>query len=363
MNSQPDWVFLPKEIICTHTHGRDMEFAEKTTLEQTLIEADVGRISKVCYEPNAPAINSIDRLQAYELVARQAAQKTKLNIGQYFWFGLTDDNIADCIYALRKPWVVGLKEYPGSEGGSVTTGTVAVFKRETTISGMRLVKNFDKAFQVHCEDPRVIKNEGHTKRAETVYLRRILDCAAEVKGVRVIIAHVTCRESIEMIKAARARGINVVPEITPHHLWFSSDGDNWNKDIDPVFYHCYNPIREQKERDYLRLHLKYDLHVPTIMGCDHAAHRTEDKLKGAAGIPSIMHAVPVAVTLAKKLNISEFRLADFLSFNASNILKIPAQRKLVSHRIKMKIDDRVYNNGIVTSPWHGEFYFPREETA
>lgn len=355
----PKTFWLPSEVLCTHTHGRDLEREDKSTLFQTVIEASDGHVSVVCYEPNDPPIDTIDRLELYKQKARAARKRSGRNVRQYHLFGVTDDNIDQCREAARDKAVVAFKQYPKDGGASVTTGKVGVVNRSTTIAAMRIARDANKVFQVHPEDPAVIRAEGgkHSIRAESAYIEKMIDCAKEFPGLDMVLSHITCREGMEKIIAAWNSGIKVYAGITPHHLMFTEDGDGWNKDLDPRYYHCYNPLRSKDERDYLRTMIG----KPWVVSeSDHAPHTKAQKLAGAAGIPTIKHVVPVALTLAVELGITEWELANFLSFIPARIYRIKITRHLWLYNIEEREDDSTYNNGQVENPFRGtKLLFPR----
>ncbi len=359
-----DTIWLPKVIIDSHCHGRDLDQEYKTTIVQVIKEGAQGLISTSVFQPNTnPPIIDIETLRLCLLKISSAKKETDSFFRQYVYFGATDDNFFQCEKALRSKSVLGIKVYPKSKDGFVvTTGTIGVAHDESLIKHMGIAYLANKVAAFHCDDPEIIDREGHTIAAEVSYVRKILKLAEQFPRLTIIICHVSCIESAKLILEAQWRGRRVVIELTPHHLWFSSDGMNWNPDLDPVFYHCYNQLRPRIHPVWLGERILASDNKLVIIGSDNAPHTRKEKLeKGYGGIPSNQEMVPVILTLAKRLGLSESRVTDLLCLNASRVLRIPLPKKFRYRKYLLEewIDDLEYNNGIVENPFRGsKLLFP-----
>lgn len=355
-----NYIYLP-DIIDEHCHARDMRQFNKTTVMQTLAEAKKGLISISAFMPNTdPPIISLGVLSDYSKLVIAAENELDLP-RQYIWFGVIDENLKECEEALRLPFVVGLKIYPKKKDGqSVTTGTIGVSREETIMEAMQLVKKYGKVLAVHCDDPDVIAKKGYAIEAEVEYVRKITKYAQIVPGVKIMICHVSCVESASLILwAQKEHRMNIAMELGPHYLWFDSEKTNWNPNIDPVYYKCFNNLRSSYHRKYLVTLLKLNNRMIIIVS-DNAPHTKEEKLeKGLGGLPTNQEMVAVICTLAKQNNIPDGRVAQLLSFNVSDFLGIPVSRKTKKYRLEKRTDDIQYNNGKVLNPWNGsELLFP-----
>jgi dihydroorotase-like cyclic amidohydrolase len=311
--------------------------------------------------PNtAPAITDIKLLKYYLALIQYARRRLDIKHPQYLYFGITDYNLAECEKALQYPEVIGLKDYPLSlSGKTVTTGTSGVFHRETRLAGLRLVDQHSKVYTRHCDNPEIIAREGYTINAEVADVEDMISIASEVPDATIIICHVSCRESVELILKAQHRGLQIAIEFCPHYLWFDTDGTNWNPELDPVFYKCFNHLRSGEHREFLVSQLPKDNPL-IIIGSDTAGHTELEKIQNKfGGLPSNQEMVPVICTLAKKHHISEKRVAKLLSWNAGKILGIKTSQKLRPYRLVEKIDDLTYNHGNIINPWNGsKLLFP-----
>jgi dihydroorotase-like cyclic amidohydrolase len=346
---------LPEIIIDTHCHGRGLKQAHKTTVQQTMSEAIKMLVVISIFMPNTdePLI-TIEALDKYISLIRWAKKVLGIDYPQYVYFGITDYNLAECEIALRYPEVIGLKDYPlSADGKTVTTGTIGVSKQETRLAGLRLVTKYNKVYARHCDNPEVIAREGHTIKAEVIDVVDMISLASEVPGAKVVICHVSCRESAETILKAQQRGMQIIIELCPHYLWFDADGANWNPNLDPVFYKCFNNLRSSEDREFLISLLLSD-NLLIIIGSDNAPHTTWEKIeKKFGGLPSNQEMVAVICTLAKQYSISDQRVAELLSWNAGEIFGIKTSKKLKLYHLIERIDALTYNNGDVTNPWNG----------
>lgn len=139
----------------------------------------------------------------------------------------------------------------------------------------------------HCEDPKIMDQhkEEHTheeRRPESAELSAV-DTAIELiekYSLKGKICHISTKEGVEKIVAARKSGVSVTTEVTPHHLYFDETM------IPPetrVRFQVNPPIRQTKEN---RLALIEAVKRGDIeyLATDHAPHSIEEKEKGISGL-------------------------------------------------------------------------------
>ena len=149
---------------------------------------------------------------------------------------------------------------------------------------LEYVKAFDGVVAQHAEDSRLTvgaqMNEselsgklglaGWPAVAEESIIAR--DCLlAEHVGSRVHICHLSTAGSVEIVRWAKSRGVNVTAEVTPHHLLLTED---LASTYDPI-YKVNPPLRRGSDVDVLRAALKDG--TIDIVATDHAPHAVEDK--------------------------------------------------------------------------------------
>lgn len=149
---------------------------------------------------------------------------------------------------------------------------------------LEYVKQFDGVIAQHAQDPRLTAgsqmNEGEISSklglkgwpavAEEAIIARDVLLAEHVKS-RLHICHLTTAGGVEIIRWAKARGINVTAEVTPHHLLLTDESAN---SYDPVFK-VNPPLRT--EADVLALREALADGTIDIVATDHAPHPAESK--------------------------------------------------------------------------------------
>jgi len=149
---------------------------------------------------------------------------------------------------------------------------------------LEYIKKFDGVIAQHAQEPRLTvgsqMNEGNVSAilglkgwpaiAEEAIIARDVLLVDHVKS-RLHICHVTTAGGVEIIRWAKARGINVSAEVTPHHLLLT---DELARSYDPVFK-VNPPLRT--ERDVMALREALADGTIDIVATDHAPHSTESK--------------------------------------------------------------------------------------
>ncbi|PQZ93819.1 dihydroorotase [Arthrobacter sp. MYb227] len=189
---------------------------------------------------------------------------------------------------------VGLKGAQMSEIGAMADSRAAVrvfsddgicvFDPLIMRRALEYVKAFDGVVAQHAQEPRLTEgaqmNEGEVSAVlglpgwpavaeESIIARDVL--LAEHVGSRLHICHVSTAGSVEIIRWAKSRGVNVTAEVTPHHLLLT---DELVKSYDPVFK-VNPPLRT--ETDVMALRAGLADGTIDIIGTDHAPHPSEDK--------------------------------------------------------------------------------------
>jgi dihydroorotase len=172
---------------------------------------------------------------------------------------------------------------------------------------LEYVKAFDGVIAQHAQEPRLTEdaqmNEGVVSSVlglrgwpavaeEAIIARDVL--LAEHVGARLHVCHLSTAGSVEIIRWAKSRGINVTAEVTPHHLLLT---DETARTYDPV-YKVNPPLRTQADVDALRTALADG--TIDIVATDHAPHASEDKdcewSAAAFGMVGLETALPIVIT-------------------------------------------------------------------
>jgi dihydroorotase len=141
----------------------------------------------------------------------------------------------------------------------------------------------------HCEDPEVLEEHRdqahhHLRRpvkAEVVATRDAL-MLIEKYGLKGKLCHYSTSEGLQLIREARARGVDVSIEVTPQHLYFDIE------DMEPhewPFFQMNPPIRSRHDKTILLQALRSG--EIQFLATDHAPHTSEEKLKGTSGLTGL----------------------------------------------------------------------------
>ncbi len=171
---------------------------------------------------------------------------------------------------------------------------------------LEYVKSFDGVIAQHAQDPRLTEgsqmHEGVVSAElglrgwpavaeESVIARDVL--LAEHVGSRLHVCHLSTAGSVDIIRWAKARGIDVTAEVTPHHLMLT---DEMARTYSPL-YKVNPPLRTAEDVDAVREALADG--TIDVVGTDHAPHPVEDKdcewQAGAFGMTGLETALPILV--------------------------------------------------------------------
>ena len=161
---------------------------------------------------------------------------------------------------------------------------------------------------------------GIPAAAESVMVYRDI-ALAELTGARVHIAHVSCEQSVALIRAGKARGVRVTAETAPHYFTLTEEavrGYDTHAKMSP-------PLRTAADRQAIREALA-DGTLDAI-ATDHAPHSVLEKEiefnRAANGIVGLETALPLSLALVREKVIDALRLVELLSLNPANILGVP----------------------------------------
>lgn len=146
---------------------------------------------------------------------------------------------------------------------------------------------------------------------------------ARLTGARLHIAHVSTAHGVQLLREAKAEGLPITAEVTPHHLTLTEEAVrtyDTNTKVNP-------PLRTKGDVDALIEGLK-DGTIDCV-ATDHAPHTVEDKVVeyhyAANGISGFETALPVLWTeLVQEGRLTAMELIDKMSTSAAKIMNLPA---------------------------------------
>ena len=300
-------------FVDVHVHLREPGFSYKETIESGTKACAHGGYTTVCSMPNLnPVPDSFEHLnEQLELIKKDAV----MNVAPYgsITVGQNGEELSDM--KAMAPYVCAFSD----DGKGVQSDEMM---REAMITA----KSLGKMIVAHCEDNSLLrggyihdgkyaKEHGHRgicSESEWKPIERDLKLAAET-GCAYHVCHISTKESVELIRKAKAEGVDVTCETAPHYLILS------DKDLQEHGRFKMNPpLRDESDR----LALIEGICDGTIdmIATDHAPHSAEEKGRGleksAMGIVGIETAFALLYThLVKKNIISLDKLIELMSIN------------------------------------------------
>ena len=241
---------------------------------------------------------------------------------------------------------------------------------------LEYIKKFDGVIAQHAQDPSLTAdaqmNEGTISSqlglkgwpaiAEEAIIARDVLLADHVQS-RIHICHLTTAGGVEIIRWAKARGINVTAEVTPHHLLLT---DELATTYDPV-YKVNPPLRTQ--RDVMALREGLADGTIDIVATDHAPHPTESKecewQYAAFGMLGLETALPVVwqtmiesklmdiQTLQKRMSTTPAEIGRYHKQGLAIAVGAPANLTLYAPNQSWKVDRDLVASKSRNTPFHG----------
>ena len=161
---------------------------------------------------------------------------------------------------------------------------------------------------------------GIPAAAESIMVYREI-ALAELTGARVHISHVSTRQSLALIREAKARGVRITAETAPHYFTLTDRavlGFDTNAKMNP-------PLRTEMDRQAIREALREG--VLDAIATDHAPHSILQKEvefnMAANGIIGLETSLPLALALVREGIVRPDRLIDLMSCAPARILGVP----------------------------------------
>lgn len=214
------------------------------------------------------------------------------------WGGLTPDSLP-FLEPMAEAGAVGFKAFMCHSGLDEYPAADA----RTLNSGMRIARSLGLPVAVHAEIPHTVRIDGRDMAAwlasrpisfELDAISLALEIAGET-GAALHIVHVTCPEGIELVTAAKRRGVNVTVETCPHYLLLDSEDA---VRIGPAAK-CAPPLRSADTVEAMWKRL-FDGEIDTI-GSDHSPSppdlkQGDDIFAMWGGIAGIQHGLPLLLS-------------------------------------------------------------------
>jgi dihydroorotase len=286
-------------LVDLHTHLREPGREDAETVETGSMAAAVGGFTAVHAMANTdPVADTAGVVEQVWRLGREAGYVDVQPVGAVT-VGLQGERLAEL--GAMADSAAGVRVF--SDDGHCVSDAVLMRR------ALEYVKSFDGVIAQHAQEPRLTEdaqmNEGELSAvlglrgwpsvAEEAIVARDVLLAAHV-GSRLHVCHVSTAGSVEIVRLAKARGLPVTAEVTPHHLLLTED---LAASYDPVFK-VNPPLRTQADVEALRAGLADG--TIDIVATDHAPHPVEDKdcewasaAFGMVGLETALAVVQVAM--------------------------------------------------------------------
>ncbi|MBQ6989848.1 MAG: dihydroorotase [Clostridia bacterium] len=306
-----DYVVFPG-FCDVHVHFREPGFSYKETIATGSLAAAAGGYTTVGAMPNLkPVPDSVENLGIQLDIIRKDALIDVIPYGA-ITVGEAGETLADL--SGMAPDVIAFSD----DGKGVQSD-------DMMRAAMLEAKRLGKIIAAHCEDNSLLhggyihkgdyaEKHGHrgiSSESEYAQIARDLKLVEET-GVSYHVCHISTKESVELIRQAKKKGLDVTCETGPHYL-VMDDSDLKEEGR----FKMNPPLRSKADREALLAGL-LDGTIDMI-ATDHAPHSAEEKAKGleksAFGVVGIETAFPVLYTdLVKPGILSMERLLDALVY-------------------------------------------------
>jgi dihydroorotase len=325
-------------FIDMHVHLREPGFEYKETIETGSMAARRGGFTAVCCMPNTnPILDNEDTVRFIQHKSKDLlndvyviAAVTKANDGK---------ELAP-ILELRDAGAIAFSD-----------DAMPIASAEVQRRIMEYLTMFDGLFIQHCEDQTLtrggVMNEGFVSTAlglgpipavsEEIFVSRGI-ILSEYLNSRYHVAHVSTKGSVEMVRAAKAKGLKVTAEAAPHHFTLTDEAVrsfDTNTKMNP-------PLRTAEDVEAVKAGLKDG--TIDIIATDHAPHAIHEKDVEYAyapfGIVGLETAVGLAYTiLVEKKYISFEEMISKFSLNPRKLLKLQEIKIEVGEKANLTILD------------------------
>ena len=309
-------------LIDLHVHFRDPGLTYKEDIETGSRAAAKGGFTTVCCMPNTkPVVDSVETVKYIVDKSKEVGLTNVLPVGAVTK-QMAGREITD-VEKLKEAGICAISE----DGKSVMNS--GVYRK-----AMKEAARLNLPVMAHCEDINLVEGgvinlgdkseelgvKGISNAVEDVIAMRDIMLARET-GATLHLCHCSTKDSVEMVKQAKAEGIKVTAEVCPHHFSMCTDditGNESNFKMNP-------PLRRREDMETLIEGLRDD--VMDVISTDHAPHSAEEKARDLEhapfGIVGLETSVALTLTnLVKTGYITPLQMAAKMSYNPAKVLGI-----------------------------------------
>ncbi len=350
-------VFVFPAFCDVHVHFREPGFFYKETIKTGSLAAARGGYTDVCAMPNLnPVPDSAENIKKQlEIINKTAV------IGVHPYAAITVGEKGEVLSDMDA--LVPLCVAFSDDGRGVQN-------EEIMLRAMEKAKSLGKIIAAHCEDNSLLaggyihlgeyaKIHGHKgicSESEWRPIERDLRLAKKT-GCKYHICHISCKESVELIRKAKAEGVDVTCETAPHYLVLN------DMDLkEDGRFKMNPPIRSEEDRLALTEGIKDG--TIDMIATDHAPHTEKEKSSGLKnslmGVVGLETAFPVLYTKLVKTGIITLeKLIELMSVNPRKRFGIKQTKDVCIYSLDCEytVDPNEFKTMGRSTPFEGERVF------
>lgn len=338
-------------FIDLHTHLREPGYSSKETIATGTKAAAAGGFTMVSAMPNTnPPLDSVERLEIMQQLVYRNAQ-VKVNLVAAVTHNRAGEKLVDISQLANR----GIKLF--SDDGDPVAAEVMPQAMEQIAAAKAVLVNHLEEKSLVCPG---FFADAIPASSEYLMLKRDLQIAARAR-CHYHAAHLSCKESVEMICTAKQQGLQVTSEVTPHHLTLTIDDITYPEGN----YQMKPPLRTEEDRQALIEGLR--LGIIDAIATDHAPHGSEKEnglYSGSPfGVTGLETAFPAlytrlvltgAITLEQLLTVLTQGPGKVLNVDADLLIGVPADLVVLDLNCRRRVEaDSFYSKG-KNSPFLGQ---------
>lgn len=358
LSAVENYIIVPG-LCDVHVHFREPGFSYKETIASGSAAAAHGGYTAVCTMPNLdPVPDSAEHLQVQLDAIKRGAAIRVLPYGA-ITVGEKGEKLAD-MEAMSDKVCAFSDDGKGVQNDGMMREAMAKAKRLGKIIAAHCEDN-SLLFGGYIHDGEYARMHGHrgiSSASEYKQIERDLRLAEET-GCAYHVCHISTKESVELIRQAKARGVNVTCETAPHYLVLCDEDmqEDGRFKMNP-------PLRSREDKKALIEGIKDG--TIDMIATDHAPHSAEEKGRGLEkslmGVVGLETAFPVLYTeLVMKNIITLDRLVELMSFKPKERFGIDTNNDFALFDISeaYKIDPEDFLSMGRATPFAGREVFGR----
>lgn len=340
-------------LIDMHVHLREPGYEYKETIATGTRSAVAGGVTSVACMANTDPVN--DNATVTKFILERAEVAASANV---FPIGAVSKGLAG----------VEMAEMGGMfEAGivGVSDDGMPIMDSELMRRALEYAQMFKIAVIVHEEDTCLcsdgVMNEGAMSMrmglkgmpsaGEAVMVARDIELARSTGG-RLHIAHISCKEAVEMVRRAKREGLQVTAEASPHHFTLDEtavEGYNTNAKMKP-------PLRTRADVEAVRAGLADG--TIDVVATDHAPHHRDEKVvefdRAAFGIVGLETMLPLTLGLVRDGVLTLERAVEAMSLAPARILGLDRGTLNIGAPADLVVFDAELSWSLVASELHSK---------